>query len=154
MVNGPIHEWESDAGTESGHDHGPGLSDMDASAGAASRRETQRELADAVPALKRLARQKPVAPSAAQWTAFSRGLNERLNLEPTSSKRKCARSLRDCLKSTDSKALRAGAAAAATAVLAALLAALIWLAAHFAPAPAPAAASLLPHTAVPCVVAA
>ncbi len=152
MVNGPMHEWESDSGTESGHDQASGLSEMDASAGAAFRREAQRELSDAVPALRRLARNKTVAPSAAQWTAFSRGLSARLDAENSSSKRRCWRSMRDCLKATDSKAVRTGAAAAFTAAVAALLAALIWLAAHFAPAPAAAAAYFSPRHAVPCFV--
>lgn len=153
MANHSMHESSRGADQESWRDSdtNPLLRSGDLTQfGATSRRESAKELAEAVPVLHALSRQQPDMPSAAQWAAFTRELSRKLDEEAkVSSWRRWRVSFHDRLAATDSRALRVGLAAAVTAAVAAVLAALLWIASQLVPpTPSPSTASASPRPAV------
>ena len=113
--------------------------------GAAAHRESAKELAQAVPALHVLSRQKPQMPSAAQWAAFTRELSRKLDEEAqVSSWHRWRKSFHDRLTATDSQAARLGLVAVVAATVAVVLAALFWIASQLAPSQPSPASTFLP----------
>lgn len=150
MANRSIHESDNDMRGEFRRDsHSEHRSSGAPAGGGGLRSQNARELAECIPELSQLARQEPVAPTAAQWTGFSRDLAQKLDQEVTTSPgTRWKRSLRDRWTLPQGRALRTAVYAAAAAVMAALVAALVWLAGELAPAPA-AAAALHPGLSAP-----